>query len=444
MANAFGNFVAEQTVTIGSSQTVVGAKKFKSKNNVFAGLMDQPYINADAVTLTPTILSYLAGTTSNIQSQIDGNGSILTALDQALQALQPAPNATTVQFNNSVLCSDPNTSDISGLLTDTGISFANENLLTAGLSLSGTDLTLDAGTNRLLLNAHDAEFYIGQYSTPTAPCIQSLGNGGFLNLNSRGGSATLGDSDGGYNGTVITVNDGNQDIFLNAAASVVIGDVGNNVNQTKVTVDVTNAGIALFAHNLISIGNTNTNAYLDFDVANNVINHYVGDFNVTAVGQNFIHGDGGVFIDCTVSDIVIGDTQGNGSSTQIYLNDDFRQISFRAEYPVMLNSIGTVRYKTGYYSANTTLQYFFPYACTFNGTSLIATLPVVNSSNAGIQFIITNVNASALTVNSSSSQLIYAKAGVASATTRSLSSGHSCIFTAILTVGISSYGWSMI
>ena len=78
---------------------------------------------------------------------------------------------------------------------------------------------------------------------------------------------------------------------------------------------------------------------------------------------------------------------------------------------------------------------------TYNGTSLTATLFTVSATNVGLQFTITNTNATALTVIGNGTQLIYSSTGAASATSRTLATGHSHIFTAILT---STFGWSMV
>ena len=45
--------------------------------------------------------NYIIGNSSNITASLS---SVLTTLDQALQALQPAPNSSTVKFNNTVRC----------------------------------------------------------------------------------------------------------------------------------------------------------------------------------------------------------------------------------------------------------------------------------------------------------------------------------------------------
>jgi hypothetical protein len=82
---------------------------------------------------------------------------------------------------------------------------------------------------------------------------------------------------------------------------------------------------------------------------------------------------------------------------------------------------------------------------TFNGSNLTATLFNASATNVGTQFTITNTNATNLTVTTTGgTQLIYSSTGAASATSRSLATGHSHIFTAILTTGASTFGWSMV
>ena len=81
---------------------------------------------------------------------------------------------------------------------------------------------------------------------------------------------------------------------------------------------------------------------------------------------------------------------------------------------------------------------------TFNGSGLTATLFTVSATNVGTQFTITNTNATNLTVTASGGQLIWSSTGLASATSRTLAQGHSHIFTAILTTGASTFGWSMV
>jgi hypothetical protein len=80
-----------------------------------------------------------------------------------------------------------------------------------------SDFIVDANTNRLLLNSNDAEFYLGQYSTPNAPVINSSGSSGLnLYLNSRSGATFIGDTDFATNTTRIEVNDTTELINLRA------------------------------------------------------------------------------------------------------------------------------------------------------------------------------------------------------------------------------------
>jgi hypothetical protein len=105
MSTLFGYF-NDTPVTVNGSQTIAGKKRFINSTNDFSGFLNQPTVKAGSTTITPTVLSYLNGLSSNAQQQIDGINIVLTgltALEQALVALEPAPNATTVQFNDSIL-----------------------------------------------------------------------------------------------------------------------------------------------------------------------------------------------------------------------------------------------------------------------------------------------------------------------------------------------------
>ena len=111
---------------------------------------------------------------------------------------------------------------------------------------------------------------------------------------------------------------------------------------------------------------------------------------------------------------------------------------------VQLNA-NNIEYPATYNNASATLSTTSNAVQTFNGSSLTATLFNASATNVGTQFTITNTNATSLTVTTTGgTQLIYSSTGAASATSRSLAVGHSQIFTAILTTGASTYGWSMV
>jgi hypothetical protein len=78
---------------------------------------------------------------------------------------------------------------------------------------------------------------------------------------------------------------------------------------------------------------------------------------------------------------------------------------------------------------------------TFTTASTI-TLFNIDDERSGRQFLITNTSAGNLTVNTSGGQLIYTT-GVAPATTMTLATGATRIFTSIKSTN-SLYGWSMV
>lgn len=89
-------------VTLDTDQIITGKKRFLNDLSEMEGTLVQPTILAEDETIDTLELSYLAGTTSNIQTQFSSINSGLTTLNQALQALDPAPDATTVRFNNKL------------------------------------------------------------------------------------------------------------------------------------------------------------------------------------------------------------------------------------------------------------------------------------------------------------------------------------------------------
>jgi hypothetical protein len=104
MASIFGG-MQTNVVTVTGSQQVSGRKRFLNADNEMEGTLIQPTIQANAEIIDTTELSFLAGASSNIQAQFAGINIVLTgltALEQALQALEPAPNATTVVFNSKI------------------------------------------------------------------------------------------------------------------------------------------------------------------------------------------------------------------------------------------------------------------------------------------------------------------------------------------------------
>jgi hypothetical protein len=117
------------------------------------------------------------------------------------------------------------------------------------------------------------------------------------------------------------------------------------------------------------------------------------------------------------------------------------KISMDGPTGVLLNSSGTVQYSQQYNTTSQNLSISSKTIQTFDGNDLNAILPNIDSTNVGIQFIITTINNNLL-IRTEGSQLIYSNNGPPQSE-KTLSQGHSVIMTAIQS-GISDYGWSMV
>ena len=171
-------------------------------------------------------------------------------------------------------------------------------------------------------------------------------------------------------------------------------------------------------------------------------------------------GGGNINLDCITDGAINLTAGGNNSGTNVItLDAPYGNIELTSGSDIGLTATNnlivtagnglqfatsTIKYASKYSTSDVTLSIADSYAQTYNGSSLTATLPTVTSGNVGIQFLITNTNATALTVNSSSSQTIYSTIAGLSATSRTLNTEHSQIFTAIKTTSASTYGWSMV
>lgn len=282
---------------------------------------------------------------------------------------------------------------------------------TASLT-SGEDLTLSAGYDLIMTAGASASL------TTTSGGIELHSNGANLVLASSGDGVTIssGGGDqvsitgggGGINcsttsgGNIGLTSDGN---ITMTAGSQLVANVTDNVTVTggaDVSISTTNpTGIAQIA---------TANTFVSLDEATQSITLTAGsNINLTpAVG----------------SQVVITGGDLNMSAQRII-------------------GINNVQYEHSYSTTGVTLTANSTAIQTFNGTGLTATLLLVDATNVGRQFIITNVAIVGLTVSASGGQLIYYNVGSASATTRTLAPGHSQILTAIRT-GVSTYGWSMV
>ena len=133
---------------------------------------------------------------------------------------------------------------------------------------------------------------------------------------------------------------------------------------------------------------------------------------------------------------------GMGNTNDLALYSDFN-ITLDASNGNVSLLKSTIKYPTAYNDASLNISATSEAVQTFNGTSLTAELPVVDASNVGIQFLITNTNIGTLVVAGNGAS-IYSSTGTPSTATRNLPQGHSQIFTAIKTTSDSTYGWSMV
>jgi hypothetical protein len=227
------------------------------------------------------------------------------------------------------------------------------------------------------------------------------------------GEILIGSSTGG-NGTAITIDDSSSILNINnTTGTTIIGDTALSSNGTIISIDDPAGEI-----------NINANAGSISLVSENVIN-----LNADLNGEINIFSGGA---------IRIGNITGAGA--ELAINPTKTTLKTVNGFQLTNNSI---QFPSTFYNSNQTLSSTYPYALTFNGTSLTATLPVVSSTNAGTQFLITNTNAGSMTINTSSSQLMYFS-GSSAVSTRTISTGGSHLFTAIRTTSSTTFGWSIV
>ena len=186
MSSIFGgnNFNA---VTLDTDQSISGKKRFLNDTNEFEGIMVQPIIEALGQTIDPTELSFLAGASSNIQNQFAGINVVLTgltALEQALQAIEPAPNATTVQFNTTLLLDDGVGNTITAGVNQ--INFTTASYYPSVISnSSGQDMNIASQSN---LNLYSGA---GLVAISDGGIISLTANYDPINISAGGGDITL-------------------------------------------------------------------------------------------------------------------------------------------------------------------------------------------------------------------------------------------------------------
>jgi hypothetical protein len=212
----------------------------------------------------------------------------------------------------------------------------------------------------------------------------------------------------------------------------------NNSNQLQYNGDIT-------LINSTFTSSTLTDSSLNISVSGNTVLLNSNNLTFTSLSSATatISNQGNIGI-TTTGQLQIGNPTGIGNQNYIQI-DDTNIIAKSTNGFNLFNS--TIQYPSEFWgSGPQALATTSSYAQTFNITSgtATATLPLVDSTNVGIQFLITNTTAGPLSVAASGSQTIYSSTGVPSLTPRSLPTGHSQIFTAIRTTANNVYGWSMV
>jgi hypothetical protein len=218
-----------------------------------------------------------------------------------------------------------------------------------------------------------------------------------------------------------------------------LGYTIQNAGQT--TINTTTSGI-FYAGDLGASRN-----WIEVD---NSANNFIS-LNSGSAGAIGLNADGGIIsgfvntgdIEFSGYGVIrIGDfnTSGNGqyiqidnasSNIQLFSNNGLKLDRSTILYPNTFNTSTTVN-----------LDITYNYCQSFSNTTTTVNLPIITSANLGIQFLITNVGSSSLTVNNQNSQTIYSTI-TGAANSRNLGAGHSQIFTAIKR-SATLYGWSMV
>ena len=228
-------------------------------------------------------------------------------------------------------------------------------------------------------------------------------------------------------------------------------------NSATLDIDTANSGILTITANQgtiikgggLSVDTTNVISLGDISIAGHGSNLTIDDntqsisaFTDGGAGVSFAVNGGDITLE-SYGNVYIGDNNNAGNNQVLSISNTNELITIQANNGLSVNR-SNIRYANDYNSSGTFLSRTNAYIQTYNGSNLTTTLPVVNSTNVGITFLIINTNATNLTINSSNSQLIWSAIGAVSATSRILGQGNSRIFTAIRTTGINTYGWCMV
>ena len=277
MASIFGG-MQTNAVTITGNQQVSGRKRFLNAGNEMEGTLIQPTIQANTEIIDTTELSFLAGASSNIQQQFAGINIVLTgltALEQALQAIEPSPALNVVQFNDTVSLINPSFSATNNMAY-------NRIDMNDGVSASLT-LSIDSYPGKPLLSITD-----DQNSISTLSATQ-------LSLD---GSAAL-------RPVQILLNDGTSSNTLSASSWS--GNCAGSANSATYASSVNIADLATGSNYPVLFNSISTVGYnnLSMDVSTGNHFYYSPGTNKITVGGTT---NGGLAISGTASTITVAGT----------------------------------------------------------------------------------------------------------------------------------------
>lgn len=248
----------------------------------------------------------------------------------------------------------------------------------------------------------------------------------------------------------LTINDSNNNnyIQLDNALSALVPTINVNDGTSNLLSRLTGSALT-FANGLVTatLNKNGTDFIMSGDNSCRVIcdsktqDFYAGDpfGSSNGVSVAIYQSSRNITLDSNSGTTNLGDINSIGNSTKLIIDDITSKIQLNANSPIYVPNSG-IQMSSQY---NTTSQVFTTdskYIQTFDGASLTATLPSINSTNVGIQFLITNIDATTLVVSSDGVQTIYLSGS--SATSQIIPTNYSYLLTSIQN-GAATYGWTM-
>jgi hypothetical protein len=322
---------------------------------------------------------YTIGNSADCQTQMIG---VLQNLDQALQALLPAPNATTVQFNDTVLVADgAGNTNVINPISQTITNYAGDTNTQTATSMNITDSASSGNSsysyNGISINGTQGSFF----ASPTNLAVE---NGGSLAILDNG-SGTLGTSCLQVSNGTETIQYTSQGINLTSTNLNIGGgglnmggnniDAVNNINLNTIngyaptTIGLTwsdfNAGNAYYGlpNNSYQLNNpsvsnyTTTQSNLQFNIFNSNTNNYTtlteNTLSTTNQDLNIIAGSGANIINLECSSLTIN---GNPLSTSLVYS--FPATTSYLYYNSSSSPFGsTINIPTGTYTITYTISF---------------------------------------------------------------------------------------